>query len=64
MVLDGFCGVGGNLIQFANKCGYCIGNDLDKVKVEYTLHNAAIYNAEKKIQVTNKDYLKLTKSDF
>ncbi len=25
-VIDGFCGVGGNLIQFAKKCGYAVGN--------------------------------------
>jgi trimethylguanosine synthase len=35
-ILDGFCGVGGNTIQFAKKCGFCVGVDLDPVKVEYT----------------------------
>ncbi len=25
-VVDGFCGVGGNLIQFAKRCGFCVGN--------------------------------------
>jgi trimethylguanosine synthase len=24
--IDGFCGVGGNLIQLARKCGFCVGN--------------------------------------
>ena len=28
-VLDGFCGVGGNLISFARKCGFCVGSDMD-----------------------------------
>ena len=25
-VIDGFCGVGGNLIQLARKCGFAVGN--------------------------------------
>jgi hypothetical protein len=57
-VIDGFCGVGGNLIQFAKKCGFCVGNgklsirltsyilDYDQVKCEYALHNAKIYSAD------------------
>ena len=28
-VLDAFCGVGGNLIQFSKKCGFCVGVDMD-----------------------------------
>jgi hypothetical protein len=64
VVLDGFCGVGGNLIQFSKKCGFCIGNDLDEVKQEYTLHNAQIYNCLDRVQVLNKDYLQLNEEDF
>ena len=29
-VLDAFAGVGGNVIQFAATCGYCVGVDIDK----------------------------------
>jgi hypothetical protein len=25
-VMDGFCGVGGNIIQFARKCAFAVGN--------------------------------------
>ncbi len=32
-VLDAFCGVGGNLIQFAKKGYYTIGCDLDIQKI-------------------------------
>lgn len=28
-VLDAFCGVGGNLIQFGKKCGFCAASDMD-----------------------------------
>ena len=58
-VLDGFCGVGGNTIQFAKKCGFCVGVDLDPVKVEYTHHNVGIYDAHNKVQMIHKDYLLL-----
>lgn len=44
-VLDAFAGVGGNLIQFAKECGYCVGVDMDPTKVDYTRHNASnVYN--------------------
>ena len=35
-ILDGFTGVGGNLIQFAKTCGYCLVVDLDQTKLECT----------------------------
>lgn len=44
-VLDSFSGVGGNLIQFGKKCGFCAGSDIDPVKIEYANHNAGIYGA-------------------
>ena len=28
-VLDAFCGIGGNAIQFSKKCGFCVACDLD-----------------------------------
>lgn len=43
-ILDAFCGVGGNLIQFARKCGFCVGSDMDPLKVQYSKHNAELYN--------------------
>lgn len=32
-VLDAFCGVGGNALQFAKKCGFCVASDMDPQKV-------------------------------
>ena len=32
-ILDAFCGIGGNLIQFSRKCGFCLGVDMDPQKV-------------------------------
>ena len=41
-VLDAFGGVGGNTIQFALK-GFCVGLDLDPIKVDYMTNNAKVY---------------------
>ena len=38
--MDPFVGVGGDLIQFASICGFCLGVDIDTTKVEYSQHNA------------------------
>lgn len=63
-VIDGGCGMGGNAIQFAQKCGFCLAVDLDPTKCEYTLHNAKIYEADNNMQVLNKDFLELSEEDF
>ena len=38
-VLDAFCGVGGNTVQFGRKCGFCVASDMDPQKLEYARHN-------------------------
>ena len=40
-VMDPFVGVGGNLIQFAKVCGYCLGVDIDTKKLDHSRHNAS-----------------------
>jgi trimethylguanosine synthase len=42
-ILDAFCGVGGNAIQFGKKCGYCVACDMDLLKVQYSMDNALVY---------------------
>ena len=60
-VLDAFSGVGGNLIQFARKCGFCVGSDMDPLKVDFAKHNSQIYNLNipNEVQVVHTDFLKL-----
>jgi tRNA G10 N-methylase Trm11 len=41
--MDPFGGVGGNLIQFAIECGFCLGVDLDPSKVAFMRNNAKVY---------------------
>ena len=42
-VLDGFGGVGGNMIYFAKECGYCLGVDSDPAKIAFMRNNAKVY---------------------
>ena len=38
--MDGFCGVGGNAIQFAFTCERVIAIDIDPQKIAMARHNA------------------------
>lgn len=58
-VLDAFCGVGGNTIQFAKKCKHVVATDLDPSKTQHTAHNSEIYNTRDNITVFPTDYLTL-----
>ncbi|PWN29625.1 S-adenosyl-L-methionine-dependent methyltransferase [Jaminaea rosea] len=49
VVLDLFCGAGGNAIQFAMTCNKVIAIDVDPIKIEMARHNAAIYGVQDRI---------------
>lgn len=59
-VVDGFAGVGGNVIQFALQSGFCAGNDLDLEKLEFLDTNLKVYGVHDRAQKIDKDILKLT----
>lgn len=40
LIVDGFCGVGGNAIQFAFTCERVIAIDIDPQKIAMARHNA------------------------
>uniref|UniRef100_H2ZN24 Trimethylguanosine synthase n=1 Tax=Ciona savignyi TaxID=51511 RepID=H2ZN24_CIOSA len=50
IIVDAFCGSGGNSIQFAFTCERVIAIDIDPVKLENARHNAAIYGVEDRIE--------------
>lgn len=50
VIIDAFCGVGGNTIQFAKTCKYVIAVDLDPVRLACARHNATIYGVADKIE--------------
>lgn len=65
IILDGFCGAGGNTIQFAllptTALVYAI--DIDPKKIELARHNATIYGCVDKIQFIVADFFEVIESD-
>ena len=43
IVMDAFCGCGGNTIQFGKKSKKVIAIDIDETKADYAKYNSAIY---------------------
>lgn len=59
LIIDAFCGVGGNTIQFAKVCERVIAIDIDPKKIEMAKHNAAIYGVQDKIEFIIGNYFDL-----
>lgn len=55
VIVDAFCGVGGNTIQFAKYFDRVIAIDLDAGRLEMARHNAAIYGVEDRIEFIHGD---------
>lgn len=59
LVIDAFCGVGGNAIQFAFTCERVIAIDIDPVKIALARHNASVYGVQDRIEFIIGDYMQL-----
>ncbi|XP_074603312.1 trimethylguanosine synthase 1 [Brevipalpus obovatus] len=61
IILDPFCGVGGNIIQFALASDQVmvIASDIDPDKVTMAKHNAKIYGVQDRISFLVNDFFKL-----
>ncbi|OAQ22931.1 S-adenosyl-L-methionine-dependent methyltransferase, partial [Linnemannia elongata AG-77] len=59
VIIDAFCGVGGNTIQFAMTCHRVIAIDIDPVRLACARHNARIYGVEDRIEFICGDYMTL-----
>ena len=59
LLIDAFCGVGGNAIQFAFTCERVIAIDIDPVKVALAQHNASVYGVEDRIEFIIGDYMQM-----
>jgi len=59
VIVDGFCGAGGNAIQFALTCVRVIAVDIDPKKVEMARHNAKIYGVDDKIEFIVGDFFQV-----
>lgn len=59
VIVDAFCGAGGNTIQFAKTCGRVIAIDIDEKKIEMAKHNASIYGVADRIDFIVGDYFQM-----
>ncbi|KAG8195939.1 hypothetical protein JTE90_001170 [Oedothorax gibbosus] len=56
VIVDAFCGAGGNSIQFASQCCHVIAIDIDPKKIELAKHNAKVYEVDEYIDFIVGDY--------
>ncbi|XP_061715487.1 trimethylguanosine synthase-like isoform X2 [Cydia pomonella] len=59
VLLDAFCGAGGNTIQFAHTCKKVIAVDIDPAKIALAQHNAEVYGVADRIEFIVGDFFKL-----
>ncbi|XP_057986863.1 uncharacterized protein LOC110643631 isoform X1 [Hevea brasiliensis] len=59
IIIDCFAGVGGNAIQFAQRCKHVTAIDVDPKKIDYAYHNAAIYGVRDQIDFIKGDFFVL-----
>ncbi|KAI9472002.1 MAG: S-adenosyl-L-methionine-dependent methyltransferase [Benjaminiella poitrasii] len=59
VIVDAFCGCGGNAIQFAFTCERVIAIDLDPVKLHCARENAKIYGVADRIEFIQGDFFDL-----
>ncbi|XP_046451399.1 trimethylguanosine synthase-like isoform X3 [Daphnia pulex] len=62
LIVDAFCGAGGNSIQFAFKCERVIAIDIDPSKIELARHNASVYGVADRIEFIVGDFFQLAPS--
>ncbi|RXW21790.1 hypothetical protein EST38_g4074 [Candolleomyces aberdarensis] len=61
-ILDGFCGVGGNAIAFAQTCNRVIALDTSPTRLALARHNAQIYGVADRIEFIQADYTSFIQS--
>lgn len=59
VVIDAFCGAGGNSIQFAMFSRHVIAVDIDPKKIELARNNVSVYGVQDKIEFIVGDFLEI-----
>lgn len=59
VIVDGFCGAGGNSIQFAFTCERVIAIDMDPKKIALARNNAKVYGVEDRIEFIVGDFFEV-----
>ncbi|KAI9062768.1 S-adenosyl-L-methionine-dependent methyltransferase [Trametes sanguinea] len=62
VILDAFCGVGGNAIAFARTCERVIALDVSPVRLALARHNAALYGVQDRIEFVLADFLSFARA--
>lgn len=62
VIIDAFCGIGGNAIQFANTCKHVIAIDNNATRLAFAKHNAKVYGVGHKIEFILGDFFELASS--
>ncbi|THU80588.1 hypothetical protein K435DRAFT_939449, partial [Dendrothele bispora CBS 962.96] len=61
-IIDAFCGIGGNAIQFALTCNRVITFDISLERLQLARHNAMIYGVEGRIEFVLGDFVSWARS--
>lgn len=64
ILIDTFCGAGGNSIQFAFTCERVFAIDIDPQKIKMARHNAKVYGVEDRIEFIIGDFFCLAEKLF
>ena len=59
VVVDAFCGVGGNAVHFAQRCRHVIGIDNCLSRLELAQQNARVYGVANRLDLLCTDYFDL-----
>ncbi|TBU24183.1 S-adenosyl-L-methionine-dependent methyltransferase [Dichomitus squalens] len=62
VILDAFCGVGGNAIAFAKTCERVIALDISPVRLALARHNAVLYGVEDRIEFILADFFSFART--
>ena len=59
VVVDAFCGVGGNAVHFAQRCKHVIGVDICASRLALAAQNARVYGVADRLDLICSDYFDL-----
>ncbi|KAI0741312.1 S-adenosyl-L-methionine-dependent methyltransferase [Daedaleopsis nitida] len=62
VILDAFCGVGGNAIAFAKTCERVIALDISPLRLALARHNAALYGVQDRIEFILCDFFSFART--
>ena len=58
-IIDGFCGCGGNVIQFSKYCSKVYAVEISKSKLDMCKNNCKVYKCNNNIDFIHSDFLKM-----